>query len=75
MSVKDTIVASIEAELDVLKNLNAEPVAEVAAAPEPVAEVAAAPEPVAVVETAPVRTPIIQLAIDQAAERLARAPK
>ena len=65
MSVKDTIVASIEAELDVLKNLNAEPVA----------EVAAAPEPVAVVETAPVRTPIIQLAIDQAAERLARAPK
>ena len=63
MSVKDTIVASIEAELDVLKNLNAEPVAEVASAPEPV------------VETAPVRTPIIQLAIDQAAERLARAPK
>jgi len=69
MSIKDTIVSSIEAELDVLKNLDAEP------APAPAVEEAPAPEPV--VETAPVKNtnPIIQLAIDQAAERLARAPK
>jgi len=67
MSIKDTIVSSIEAELDVLKNIDAAPVAEPTPAP--------APEPV--VEVAPVKNtnPIIQLAIDQAAERLARAPK
>jgi hypothetical protein len=60
MSLKDDILASIEAEIEVLK---AEPVE---AAPAPVVE--AAPAPVAEKHS----NPIIQLAIDQAAARLAR---
>jgi len=73
MSIKDTIVSSIEAELDVLKNIDAEPAPTVVAETAPAVETA--PEPV--VEAAPAKNtnPIIQLAIDQAAERLARAPK
>jgi hypothetical protein len=63
MSLKDDILSSIEAEIEVLKSAPAE------AAPAPVE----AP----VVEAAPApaekhSNPIIQLAIDQAAQRLAR---
>lgn len=74
MSLTDTIVSSIEAELNVLKGVaEPTPAVVVETAPEPVIETA--PEPV--VEAAPAKNtnPIIQLAIDQAAERLARAPK
>jgi hypothetical protein len=67
MSLKDDILSSIEAEIEVLK---AAPV-EAAPAPveAPVVEAAPAPAPVA---TEKHSNPIIQLAIDQAAQRLAR---
>lgn len=68
MALTDAIVASIEAELETLKEVA--PAAVIT--PEPVVE--ATP----VVEAAPAPTPaknpnpILQMAIDQAAERLAR---
>jgi len=62
MALKDDILASIEAEIEVLKNEPEAPVVE--AAPAPVVETAPAP--------AKHSNPIIQLAIDQAAQRLAR---
>lgn len=62
MSLKDDILSSIEAEIEVLKSAPAEAAPAVETAPEPVVEAAPAKHP----------NPIIQLAIDQAAERLAR---
>lgn len=65
MALTDAIVSSIEVELEALKEVA--PTA--AVAPEPVVE--AAPAPVIQQPVKP-SNPIIQLAIDQAAERLAR---
>ena len=62
MALKDTILSSIEAEIEVLKG---EAAAEEAA---PVA----APAPAPVVEAPKNISPVIQMAIDQAAQRLAR---
>jgi ribosome-associated translation inhibitor RaiA len=70
MALTDAIVASIEAELEALKEEAAPVVVE--PAPAPVVEVPVVVEPT----PAPVRAtndnPILQMAIDQAAERLAR---
>jgi hypothetical protein len=62
MASTDAIVASIEAELEELKAAEAAP----APAPAPVEAPVAAP-------VAKHPNPIIQMAIDQAAERLAKA--
>jgi ribosome-associated translation inhibitor RaiA len=61
MSLNDTILSSIEAEIEVLKGTQNETVAAPIEVAAPVAEVPAKHA-----------NPILQMAIDQAAERLAR---
>ena len=62
MSLQDTILSSIEAEIEVLKSATG-------SKPEPVVEATPTPVPVVVAKHS---NPILQMAIDQANERLAR---
>lgn len=68
MALTDAIVSSIEAELEALREVA--PAAEIT--PEPVVESAPVVEATPAPAPAKNPNPILQLAIDQAAERLAR---